>query len=203
MSKIHLTEEERMRLIERIVKQRLGPFEDRLDGYEGVIDLANALVNCYYNKKASLWFGNGGSATQADHFVGELLGSFTLKKRPGIPAISLTAHTSALTAIANDVGYDNIFERLVQSYADVSGVAVGLSTSGNSTNVYLGLKKAKKYGLITGYLCGMNKGKYHERIMEISDHVIAVPKKETPDVQDLHSKILHVLAECVEKGIFC
>src|ERR1700730_1731391 len=105
--------------------------------------LASEIVRALRGGKNLLVFGNGGSAADAQHFAAELLGRFE-KIRPGLPAIALTTDTSAITAIANDFSYDEVFSRQVQALVQPGDVAVGISTSGNSKSVLKGLEEAKR-----------------------------------------------------------
>ena len=141
-------------------------------------------------------FGNGGSAADAQHIAGELVGQFKLK-RQAFPAIALTANTSILTAVANDYGYETVFSRQVQALVDEKDVAIGISTSGNSPNVVEAIEMAKVKGAKTIGLTGGNGGK----LAEVADLALIVPSDSTPRIQEAHITIGHVVCELVEKEL--
>jgi D-sedoheptulose 7-phosphate isomerase len=133
-----------------------------------------------------LAFGNGGSATQASHLVGELLGRFKATRQP-FPAVVLSSDPGTVTCIANDFGYDQLFERQAQALAAAGDVAVGFTTSGRSENVRRGLDAAKAKGAVTIAVvggAGLVGGE--------ADHVLAVPSDATAHVQEVHLMLLHV-----------
>lgn len=143
-----------------------------------------------------LVFGNGGSASDSQHIVAELVGRYK-KERKAIPAIALTENTSSLTAIANDYGYDASFSRQVEALGKAGDVAIGISTSGNSVNVIEAVKKAKAAGLKTIGLLGCDGGK----LKGACDVAIVVNSKDTPRVQESHITIGHILCELIEEGL--
>lgn len=142
-----------------------------------------------------LAFGNGGSATQANHFVEELIGRFKETRRP-LPAISLVGDSGVITCIANDFGYGALFERQVEGLAVRGDVVVGITTSGRSENVLRGLKAAKTRGATTIALCGKNglQG-------AAADHVVAVPSDVGAYVQEVHLMLLHVWCITIDAAI--
>ena len=137
--------------------------------------------------------GNGGSAADADHFVGELIGRFK-KERRGLPAISGGSSLAALTAIANDYCYEKVFSRVIESFAESVGACILLSTSGNSKNIIEAVETCKKHGIPTICLLGKDGG----RCAQICDIAIVVPSWSTPHIQEIHKRILHFIAEVVE-----
>lgn len=141
-------------------------------------------------------FGNGGSAADAQHIAGELVGRF-LKERKAIRAEALTANTSVLTCLANDYNYELIFARQLEANARAGDVAVGLTTSGNSPNVIAALAKARQMGIKTIALTGQGGGK----CAALADVLLDVPAAFTPHVQQAHMAIYHVLCECVELAL--
>jgi D-sedoheptulose 7-phosphate isomerase len=143
-----------------------------------------------------LIFGNGGSASQAQHFAAELVNKF-LKERAALRAVALTTDTSALTSIANDTCFDNVFSRQIEALGDKGDVAVGLSTSGNSANIIEALKAAKKKGLLTVALTGKGGGK----VSQFAGYLLDVPSKSTPRIQEVHLLLLHLLAQEIEKTL--
>src|SRR3989338_3535340 len=147
--------------------------------------------------KKVLLMGNGGSAADAQHIAGELVGRFK-KERKAIPAISLSTDTSILTAIGNDYGFGKVFERQIEALGNKGDVVIGISTSGNSENVYRAMKLAKEMGLKTIGLLGNDGGK----IKDFSDIPLIVPSKNTPRIQEAHITIEHIICEGVEKKIY-
>lgn len=141
-----------------------------------------------------LVFGNGGSAAQAQHFAAEIVNKF-LRERPAFRAISLTTDTSALTAISNDISFDQVFSRQIEALGEKGDVALGLSTSGNSANVIKAISVAKENGLLTVAFTGKGGGK----LSSLPDYLLDVPSKSVPRIQEVHLFLLHLLAEEIEK----
>lgn len=136
-------------------------------------------------------FGNGGSAADAQHFVGELDGHFT-KERTALPAVALSTNTSSLTAIGNDYSYEDIFSRPVLALTTDKDVVVGISTSGNSPNVVKAIEAAKTKGAYTVALTGKSGGKLRYLVNEL----FAVKSDFTPIIQEVHISIIHMI--CLE-----
>ena len=155
--------------------------------------LASEIVRALRAGKKLLVFGNGGSAADAQHFAAELLGRFE-KERPGLPAIALTTDTSTMTAIANDFGYDEVFSRQVQALASPGDIVVGISTSGNSQSVLMGLEEAKKRKAWTAALTGMTGGKLKNAV----DCCVTVPSERTAHVQECHIALIHAICAAVD-----
>lgn len=143
-----------------------------------------------------LSFGNGGSATDAQHLAGELVGRY-LKERAPAAAIALTADTAVVTAVANDYGYAHVFVRQVEALGRPGDVAVGITTSGASANVTAALVKARSLGLATIALTGRDGGETGRAV----DVHLNVPSGSTPRVQEVHRTMLHVLCELIERGL--
>ncbi|HPM43324.1 MAG TPA: D-sedoheptulose 7-phosphate isomerase [Candidatus Omnitrophota bacterium] len=143
-----------------------------------------------------LIFGNGGSAADSQHMAAELVGRFKKERRPW-PAIALTTNTSTLTAIANDYSYDDVFTRQLSALGKPGDVALGISTSGNSSNVIKALKTAQEMGIKTIGLTGKLGGK----ITSECDVTITVPAKETPRIQECHLLLVHIICEIVEDAL--
>jgi D-sedoheptulose 7-phosphate isomerase len=143
-----------------------------------------------------LAFGNGGSAADAQHFAAELVGRF-LRERAAWPALALTTDTSALTAVANDLGYENVFRRQVEAHGRKGDVAVGITTSGRSPNVLAALRLARERGLVTIGLTGNGGGE----VGVLVDHLIDVPHRETARIQEVHVMVIHVLCQVVEEEL--
>jgi len=157
--------------------------------------LALEIVRAFRAGKKLVIFGNGGSAADAQHFAAELTGRYETE-RPGLPAIALTTDTSALTAIANDFGYDEVFSRQVQALVQPGDVVVGISTSGNAQSVLKGIVEAKKRKAWTAVLTGQTGGK----IKGIPDCCVTVPSQRTAHIQECHIALIHAICACVDEA---
>jgi D-sedoheptulose 7-phosphate isomerase len=144
-----------------------------------------------------LLFGNGGSAADAQHIAAEFVGRFAFN-RPPLPALALSVNSSCVTAIGNDYGFDLVFSRQIEALGHRGDVAIGISTSGNSPNVLLGLSVAKKMGLETVAFTGGGGGK----LRDAANHFICAPSNDTPRIQECHILIGHVISQLVEQTIF-
>ncbi len=146
--------------------------------------------------KPLLACGNGGSAADAQHIVGELVGRF-LTERRALKAICLSSNPAVLTAWSNDYDYATVFARQVEAYAEPGGVLVGLSTSGNSRNVVLALEAARKAGMVTIGFTGEGGGK----MAPLCDHLFAVPSRFTPAIQQVHLAIYHCFCAGLDEAL--
>lgn len=162
-----------------------------------IVNITEAMIVAFKKDHKVLFCGNGGSASDAQHIAAELSGRF-YKDRPALFAESLTVNTSYLTAVANDYGYDEIFSRLTQGMGRKGDLLIALSTSGNSPNVVRAVETAKEIGMITVGLTGENGGK----MKDLCDHIVLVPSKTTPRIQESHILIGHILCELVEAALF-
>ncbi len=185
-------------------------FEQRIS------DAASLLVSCYREKKACLFCGNGGSASDSEHFVGELVKEFKAKRpldeslkeklgddlgdhlRGGIAAISLVSQTALLSALCNDVGFDYAFAQEVIAYAPISSVIFCFSTSGNSLSVINAAKVAKALGLAIVVFTGKSGGK----LREYADICFDVAETETYRIQEEHIKLYHKICLLAEDRIW-
>lgn len=167
--------------------------ESKLDEIEHIVNL---IIRAYQAGGKVVLFGNGGSAADAQHIAGELVGRF-MRERRALPAIALTTNTSTLTAMANDCGYETVFSRQVEALVNEKDVVIGISTSGNSPNVIEAIKAAKTKGARTIGLTGRSGG----RLAEAADLVLAVPSDSTPRIQEAHITIGHIVCELVEKEL--
>jgi D-sedoheptulose 7-phosphate isomerase len=156
---------------------------------EFAADLCRALAN----GGKLVVFGNGGSAADAQHFAAELTGHFVVDRGP-LPAVALTVDTSALTAIANDYGYDDVFARQATALCGPQDVAVGISTSGSARSVINGVEAAKAAGARTWALTGGSGG----GLRTAADRAIVVPSSETARVQEIHITIIHAVCAVVD-----
>ena len=146
------------------------------------------------NGNKVLLCGTGGSASDSLHIAGEFVGRFQ-KERESLPAIALNADVASLTSIANDYGYEHVFERAVEGYGKPGDVLLGISTSGNSENVILAMKKAREKGVSTIGLSGRNGGKMDA----LADVSIVVPSDCTARIQESHIMIGHIICELAEE----
>jgi D-sedoheptulose 7-phosphate isomerase len=156
---------------------------------------AEAIISTLGRGGKVLAFGNGGSATQANHFVEELIGRFKETRRP-LPAISLVGDSGVITCIANDFGYGALFERQVEALTSMGDVVLGITTSGRSENVLRGLQAAKEKGAVTIALCGaagLQGGS--------ADHIVAVPSDEGAHIQEVHLMLIHLWCIAVDATI--
>jgi len=159
-------------------------------------EAASALVSAYRAGHKALFFGNGGSAADAQHFAAEFVGRYLLPRKP-LPAVALNSNTSAITAIANDYGYDQVFARQLEALAVPGDVAVAISTSGNSSSVVEAAIRARHLGLFTIALTGSSGGRLRDKV----DVLIAAPTEETPRVQECHILLGHALCDAVEQAL--
>lgn len=190
---------------------------------QSIIDAYRIINTCYKSDGKLLICGNGGSASDSEHIVGELMKGFLLKRKPdqimieklkniypdswkhltdnlqgALPAISLTNHAALSTAFANDVAPDMVFAQQVFGYAKDGDVLLGLSTSGNSKNVINAIKIAKTLGIKTISMTGENGGK----MKDLCDVTICAPANETYKVQEYHLPIYHTLCAMIEAAFF-
>jgi D-sedoheptulose 7-phosphate isomerase len=140
-------------------------------------------------------FGNGGSGADAQHIVAEFVGRYRAERK-ALAAIALTTDSSALTAIGNDYGFEEIFSRQLEANGNPGDVALAISTSGNSPNVLRGVEVAKKLGIATIGLSGKTGGKMRGLV----DICLCAPTESTPRIQEVHTLIIHILSGIVEKA---
>jgi D-sedoheptulose 7-phosphate isomerase len=152
-----------------------------------------AIVEAFSADKPMLVCGNGGSASDAMHIAGELVGRF-LKERKALNCICLSSNPSVLTAWSNDYSYDTVFSRQTEAYGAAGGIILGISTSGNSRNVVEAFRVAKDIGMITIGLTGEGGG----RMAELADILIDAPSRSTPMIQQVHICLYHYICEQVE-----
>ena len=207
-----------------IVLQEFPIRNSKLISLEYVIKNAvNLIVHCYKNGGKVLTCGNGGSASDADHIVGELMKSFEgqrplelklqekLRKispergnilaktlQQGLPAVSLSANNALITSVANDISGDLIFAQQITGLGEERDVLIGLSTSGNSQNVVDAITVARAKGLTVIGITGETGGK----MKNLCDVLINVPERRTADVQELHLQVYHAICKMVERYFF-
>ena len=157
------------------------------------------IIKAFNSKKKVLLCGNGGSAADAQHLATEFVIRLSHNiKRPGLPAIALTTDSSMLTAGANDLGYDNVFTRSIETLGNEGDVLIGISTSGNSNSVNYAFQKARKMKLTTIGFLGKNGGKSKELV----DLAIIVPSDDAQRIQEGHITIGHIIFQEVEQEMF-
>jgi D-sedoheptulose 7-phosphate isomerase len=161
---------------------------------ELIARIAGEIRSAIDNGRKILIYGNGGSAADAQHLAAEWIGRFQRERRP-LPAIALTTDTSILTAIGNDYGFDQIFARQMRALGSKGDVAMGISTSGNSTNVLAATDIASEMGLITVGLTGNDGGKLGSRVQ----YHLNVPHRLAARIQEVHIMIGHILCELVDE----
>ncbi|MSU07578.1 SIS domain-containing protein [Veillonellaceae bacterium WCA-693-APC-5D-A] len=167
-------------------------------GYlDKVLAAAEVMTDAIKSGHKILLAGNGGSAADAQHFAGEIVGRF-LVEREALPAISLCVDPSVMTCIGNDYGYNEVFARQLAGVGNEGDVFIGISTSGNSANIYRAMEIAKKKKIKTAGLLGRDGGK----IKEIAGISLIVPSDSTPRIQEIHGFTVHLLCEIIERNIF-
>lgn len=162
-----------------------------------VNDLTEDIVTCYKNGGKVLWCGNGGSAADAQHLAAELSGRFYYD-RPPLFSEALHVNTSYTTAVANDYSYDVIYSRLVKAMGKKGDILLGLSTSGNSTNVLKAIEEANSLGMITAAFTGASGGK----MKGLPKYLVNIPSTDTPRIQECHMLFGHCICELVEIKLF-
>jgi len=163
---------------------------------EKIVKLSLILGNCLKKDGKILLCGNGGSAADAQHIAGELVVRLkSTSKRKALPAIALTVNSSVLTAAANDFGFERVFSRQVEALGKRGDCLLAFSTSGESSNVNLAIKTAKKIGMKTLALSGKDGGE----MSRIADFSIIVPSSETQRIQEVHFLIGHIVCDLIER----
>lgn len=153
-------------------------------------------LRCLFHRHTFLVCGNGGSASDAQHITGELVGRY-LKEREALNVICLSDNPAVLTALGNDYGYESVFSRQVEAYGSEKSVILGLSTSGNSPNVVNAFIQAKKMNMTTIAMTGVGGGK----LANYADILICAPSKMTPLIQQVHIALYHYFCQEIEKRI--
>ena len=157
-------------------------------------ETAEIIAHGFRTGKKVLLFGNGGSAADAQHISSEFMGRFNAERDP-LPAISLSTDTSALTALANDYGFESIFARQIAALAQPGDTAIAISTSGNSANVLRGIEAARAKAMYTIGLTGDSGGRMNDSV----EVLFRVPSRYTPRIQETHIMIGHILCELVDR----
>ena len=184
--------------MQSIIKQELNEHLTTLDATMKSIGsslevAANICIDSLKQGGKILIFGNGGSAADAQHIAAELVGRYKLERK-GLSAIALSTDTSSLTAIANDYGYEHVFDRQIEALANPEDVAVGISTSGNSSNVINALQLAKKIGCKSIGLSGKSGGDMNK----LCDVNLVIPANDTARIQEMHILVGHIICHLIE-----
>ncbi len=168
------------------------------ENIETLAQVIDVIVAAFNNGSKLLLFGNGGSAADAQHIAAEFTNRY-LTERPPLPALALTTDSSALTAIANDYAYDEVFVKQIQALGKAGDVAIAISTSGNSANVLKAVDICKSMGIATIGLTGGNGGKMIDRV----DYTLRVTEgRNSPRIQETHILVGHVICEIVDQRLF-
>jgi D-sedoheptulose 7-phosphate isomerase len=162
-----------------------------------VKETVDVIVAAFKNGNKVLFCGNGGSAADAQHLAAEFSGRFYID-RDALPAEALHCNTSYLTAVANDYSYDAIYSRLIKGIGIKGDVLIGLSTSGNSTNIVKAFETAKEKGMLTVGFTGESGG----RMKPLSDYLVNIPSTDTPRIQECHMLVGHIICQLVEEKLF-
>jgi D-sedoheptulose 7-phosphate isomerase len=160
-------------------------------------EVSRVIVGALQEGKKILLCGNGGSAADAQHLAAEFVGRFAFD-RPALPALALSVNTSCVTAIGNDYGFDLVFSRQIEALARNGDIVIGISTSGNSVNVFRGMSTSRRLGLRTIALTGCTGGKLKNEV----DFCLCAPSDQTPRIQECHILMGHIISELVEQTIF-
>ncbi|HPC73515.1 MAG TPA: D-sedoheptulose 7-phosphate isomerase [Syntrophales bacterium] len=184
---IKKTFQESAQIKEQFLKENLGQ----------IIKVVNVVTGALKKGNKILLFGNGGSAADAQHLAAEFVNRFTIE-RPPLPAIALTTDTSIITSIGNDYDFSQIFAKQIRAIGQPADVAIGMSTSGVSHNVLLGIEMAKKMGLVTVGLTGRDGG----QLAQLVDYSLNVPSSSVPRIQEVHITVGHVICQLVDYKLF-
>lgn len=177
--------------IELLNKLREGGYLDELE------KAGQLMVEALKKGNKIITAGNGGSAADAQHLAGELVGRFTMERK-GLPSISLCVDPSVVTSIGNDYGYDALFARQIEALGNAGDVLVAISTSGNSKNLISAIEIAKDKGICVIALLGKSGGV----MKDIAELSLVVPSNSCPRIQEIHTMSVHVLCEYIEQALF-
>lgn len=187
--------------MEDIIKRAIENHQRGINFLHNNLSLIKGIANLFIDtlKKGGkiIFFGNGGSAADAQHLSAELLGRFK-KDREALPSIALSTNTSLITALANDYSFAHIFSHQLKALAKDNDLVVGISTSGNSPNVIEGILAAKERAILTVGFLGRDGGK----LKSIVDYPLVVPLESTAHIQEIHILVGHIICDIVENEIF-
>lgn len=184
--------------IQKSFEDSIAVKRETAEKYAAVIaDMARVMIEALRNDHRIYIAGNGGSAADAQHIAGELVGRFAMERK-ALPVVALTTDTSVLTAVANDYGFDEVFRRQVEAHVREGDVLLCISTSGDSPNVLRALEEAKKRGAHVLALAGRDGG----ALARAAELCVTVPAQETWRIQETHITIGHILCELIESELF-
>lgn len=166
------------------------------DHADRIVQVVKLIATAFREGRKVLLFGNGGSATDAAHIAAEFVGRYHRDRDP-LPAIALATDVAAITCIANDYGYDELFTRQIRAHGQKGDIAIAISTSGNSSNVLKGVETARAIGLTTIAWTGGSGGK----LAGMVEYPFVVPSKVTARIQESHITLGHVLCELIEEQL--
>ncbi|MBI5606492.1 MAG: D-sedoheptulose 7-phosphate isomerase [Deltaproteobacteria bacterium] len=188
--------------LNQLINKRLKDLQDVQNRFleihsQDLIDLAFEISQAFSQGKKIMIMGNGGSAADAQHMAAEFVNRFKIE-RPPLPALSLSTDTSILTAIGNDYGYDQVFEKQILALGVQGDILLGISTSGNSSNILRGFKAGRGKKIKTVALTGNEGG----AMIQWADKSLIVPSSDTPHIQETHILAIHLLCELVDSFLF-
>lgn len=182
--------------IKGIVLESSNAISRSIDLADDILLVIREIISCFRSGNKVIIFGNGGSAADAQHMAAEFIGRFQLERKT-LPAIAITTDTSILTSLSNDYSFEIVFSRQCEALVRKGDVAIGISTSGKSKNVWRGLEIAKERGAKTVALLGSKGGD----IKAIADASIIVDSNSTARIQEVHRTVIHVICELVERDM--
>lgn len=194
-----------MRALSRDFSQRIiTELENSIQVKKKVLDqhvttinrITQLLIQALKEGKKVILFGNGGSAADSQHIAAEFVNRFR-QDRNALPALALTTDTSILTSIANDYDFEHVFSRQIEAIGQKGDVAIGISTSGNSTNVLRGIRTSREKGLTTVGFTGQNGG----LLKDVVDVCFQAPSQSTPRIQEVHITVAHAICDIVESEV--
>ena len=182
-----------MQSIDRHLADHLHTIEALRSQRPVIAKIGELIVYCLRHDGCVFWLGNGGSAADCQHLAAELVGRFERDRR-GLASVALTTDTSALTSIANDYGFEQVFARQVEALCRPGDLVIGISTSGNSPNVLAAIETARRNGIATAGLSGRDGGK----LSALADVCLVVPADNTARIQEAHILVGHILCDLAE-----
>ena len=184
-------------MIRERIMESIESKKDFMNQSGNILDVSEKIIEALKNGKKVLICGNGGSAGDAQHIAGELVGRYKMERK-ALPCVALTTDTSVLTAWPNDYEFSTVFARQVEALANGGDVLIGISTSGNSENVIKAFEKGREIGTVNVSFTGHDGGK----IKQLSDFNINSVSNDTPRIQECHMVAYHTICEIVEKRMF-
>lgn len=186
------------KIIKNTINEQIKNLENlqKSDFSDKIEEISQAIITALKNNKKIMIAGNGGSASDAQHFAGEIVGRFLLERK-GLAAVALNTDTSVITCIANDYSYDDIFSRQIEAIGQEGDIFIGISTSGNSKNIIKAVEICKRNNIQTIGFLGKDGGK----LLDLCDTNLLLPYKSTARVQEHHIMAIHLICEYVEEKL--